>query len=76
MPYDTLDLTLLATQQRQILTEVGSIRDDIAVLSTIVLRLDGTLTGLVPELRARHAQHNRMASGIRDLETSKNSNHD
>lgn len=71
MPDDTLDLTLLATQQRQILTEVESIRDDIAVLSAIVLRLDGTLTGLVPELRAMHAQHNRMASRIRDLETAK-----
>ncbi len=40
---DTPDLSLLARQQRQILAELGSMRDDLAVLTAIVMRQDGTL---------------------------------
>ena len=47
MSDETPDLTLLARQQRQILTELGSMRDDMAVLTAIALRQDSTLTALL-----------------------------
>ena len=65
----TPDLSLLARQQRQILTEMGSMRDDLAVLTAIAMRQDGTLAALLTEVRAMHAQHGRLANRVRDLET-------
>jgi hypothetical protein len=47
----TPDLSLLAWQQRQILTEMGGMRDDLAVLTAIALRQDGTLAALLAEVR-------------------------
>jgi hypothetical protein len=65
------DLSLLARQQRQILTELGSIRDDMAVLTAITLRQDATLTALLTEVRAMHSQHSRLATRVRDLEAAR-----
>ena len=64
----TPDLSLLARQQRQILTELGSVRDDLAVLTAIAMRQDATLSGLLNEVRAMHSQHSRLANRVRDLE--------
>jgi hypothetical protein len=57
MPDEAPDLSLLARQQRQILTELGSMRDDRAVLTAIAMRQDGTLTALLGEIRSMHSQH-------------------
>jgi len=65
----TPDLSLLAHQQRQILTEMGSMRDDLAVLTAIAMRQDGPLAALLAEVRAMHSQHSRLANRVRDLET-------
>ncbi len=62
------DLTVLARQQRQILVELGSMRDDLAVLTAIVMRQDGTLAALLTEVRAMHSQDGRLANRVRDLE--------
>jgi predicted nucleic acid-binding Zn-ribbon protein len=62
------DLSLIARQQRQLLSEMGTIRDDITVLTAIVQRLDGTLSGLVNEIRATHTQMSRMDRRVRELE--------
>jgi len=62
------DLSLLARQQRQILSEVGSIRDDLAVLTAVAMRQDGTLSSLLVEVRAMHSQHSRLANRVRDIE--------
>jgi hypothetical protein len=52
------ELSLIAEQQRQLLSEIGATRGDIAVLTAIVLRMDGTISRLVDEIRAeRHAAH-------------------
>jgi hypothetical protein len=45
-------LDFLAQQQDLVLSELGTLRDDMQVLTAIVLRLDGTLTGAVSEIRA------------------------
>ena len=63
------DLGLIARQQRQILTEVGSLRDDVTVLTSIALRQDSTLTALLGEVRAMHSQHGRLVNRVRHLET-------
>jgi len=64
----TPDLSLLARLQRQLLAEMGSMRDDMAVLTAIVMREDGTLSALLTEVRAIHSQHSRLADRVRDLE--------
>ncbi len=65
----TPDPSLLARQQRQILTEMGSMRDNLAVMTAIAMRQDGTLAALLADVRAMHARHGRLANRVRDLET-------
>ncbi len=43
-------------------------RDDISVLTAIVMRQEGTLNAILGELRAMHAQHSRLGNRVRDLE--------
>lgn len=64
----TADMTLIARQQRQLLSETGVMRDDMAVMMAILQRLDGTVSGLVNEIRAMHSQHSRLTNRVRDLE--------
>jgi hypothetical protein len=64
----TIDLAFLARQQEQILSELATMRDDAAVLLAIVMRMDGTLNGLVGEIRATHSQHSRLANRVAALE--------
>ena len=44
-------------------------RDDVTVLTAIVMRQDGTLSALLTEVRAMHSQHGRLANRVRELET-------
>jgi len=62
------DLSLIARQQAQLLSEMGTLRDDMAVLTAIVQRLDGTMADLVNEIRATHSQYNRLDRRVRELE--------
>ncbi|MDT7952836.1 MAG: hypothetical protein RQ966_15135 [Acetobacteraceae bacterium] len=61
------DLTLIARQQRQLLDEMGVMRDDMRVMSAILMRLDGTVGGLVQEVRAMHSRHDRLAKRVDDI---------
>ena len=65
----TVDLSLIARQQRQMLDEMTSLRDDMGVMMAILQRLDGTVAGLVNEIRATHAQQSRMDRRVRALES-------
>jgi hypothetical protein len=49
------ELSFLASQSERILTEIASLRDDMAVLTAMVMRLDGSHTALLQETRATHA---------------------
>jgi hypothetical protein len=69
MSNDLTDVTPLPRQQRQALTALGSLRDDIAILTAIALRTDRALRAVLGEIRAMHAQHSRLANRVRDLET-------
>lgn len=63
-----VSLEFLAQQMERVLTEVGSLRDDMSVLTALTLRLDATMTGLQQELRATHKQIQRMNDRVRKLE--------
>jgi hypothetical protein len=62
------DLGFIARQIERILTEIGSLRDDMGVLTAIVTRLDGSQAAMLQELRAHNAQIARLADRIRRLE--------
>lgn len=62
------DLNFVARQIEPLITEVASLRDDMGVLTEVVMRLDGLHTALLQETRATHAQIARMNDRIRKLE--------
>jgi hypothetical protein len=62
------DLNFLARQNERMLAEIASLRDDMAVLTAMVMRLDGSHAALLQETRATHAQISRMNDRIPKLE--------
>ena len=62
------DVNFLVRQNERILIEVGSLRDDMAVLTAMVMRPDGSHAALLQETRATHARIARMNDCIRKLE--------
>lgn len=66
-----IDLGLIVRQQQTLLAEMTTLRDDMAVLIAVVQRLDGTVSGLVNEIRATHSQQSRMDRRLRELEAAK-----
>jgi hypothetical protein len=68
MADETVTLDFIATQQRQLLTEFGAMRDDIRVLTAIVMRLDNAQAAMLEQLRLMVAQHTRTAERVRVLE--------
>ena len=72
---ETITLEFLAGQQRRMLDEMGSMRDDIKVLTAIGLRhetmlqrLDETLNGVLGQMRARVAQNARVVDRLRAID--------
>jgi hypothetical protein len=65
---EPVTLELLAQLVQRSLDEQGALRDDVAVLTAIVQRIDGTLSGLVNEIRATHTQQSRFDRRLRKLE--------
>ncbi len=68
MPDKPTTLEFLAGQQQRMLEEIGVVRDDIQVLTAMVMRLNGTVGLVLTELRAAHSQHQRLANRVRRLE--------
>ena len=64
----TVDLEFLSKQNERVLNEMASFRDDMRVLTAIVMRLDNTMTHVLEELRASHAQVARLGERVRKLE--------
>ena len=67
---EPVDLSFVARQLQRLTTDVASLRDDMQVLTSIVLRQDGTLTALLQETRATHTQIQRMNERIPGLEAT------
>ena len=66
--HPSADLSLIARQQRTLISEMATLRDDMTLLTAIVQRLDGTISGLVNEIRATHSQLSRLDRRVRELE--------
>ncbi len=68
MADEPITLEFLARQQQRMIEEMSSMRDDMQVLTAMVMRLDGTVGLVLTELRAMHGQHNRLANRVRRVE--------
>ncbi len=62
-------LEFIGGQLERLTGNVAGLRDDMSVLTSIVLRQDATLTALLTEMRATHSQMARIADRVRRLET-------
>jgi hypothetical protein len=65
---ETITLEFLAAQQRRILDEIASMRDDIKVLTAIVLRHEETLIRVLEQMTAMVAQNARIVDRLRVLD--------
>ena len=68
---DTLqppDFSFIGAQLARLITEVATLRDDVNVLAAIVRRIDNGQDRMLDEIRAMHAQHNRIANRVCALE--------
>ena len=68
MSEEPITLEFLARQQQRMIEEMSSMRDDMQVLTAMVMRLDGTVGLVLTELRAMHSQHGRFANRVRRIE--------
>ena len=71
MPDEPISLEFLARQQDRILDQLNSFRDDMQVLTAMVMRLDGTVGLVLKEMRAMHGQHQRLANRVERLESER-----
>jgi len=65
---ETVTLEFLAAQQRRILDEIAFLRDDIKVLTAIVLRHEETLIRVLEQMTAMVAQNARSVDRLRALD--------
>jgi hypothetical protein len=65
---ETVTLEFLAAQQRRILDEIAFLRDDIKVLTAIVLRHKETLIRVLEQMTAMVAQNARILDRLRALD--------
>jgi hypothetical protein len=63
-----IDLAFLARQNERIMADNASMRDELRVQTAMITRLDGTVAGLVQEVRAVHTWMVRMDDRVRKLE--------
>lgn len=65
---ETITLEFLAAQQRRMLDEMASMRDDIRVLTAIVLRHEETLIRILEQITAMVGQNARIVDRLRALD--------
>ena len=63
-----ITLDFLAAQQDKILQEIATMRDDMRVMAAMIQRLDGTMIGVLNEVRAEHARYERLDRRVRAVE--------
>jgi len=59
---------LIFRQQQRVLTEIGSLRDDMGVMMAILQRIDSAMAGLVNEVGAMQSRHAKLARRVDALE--------
>ena len=65
---DNVDLAFIGRALARLTEEVASLRDDMTVSTAILMRLDGSHSALLTELRALHAQQSRLAQRVRAMQ--------
>jgi hypothetical protein len=60
-----IDLAFLARQNERIMADKTSMRDELRVQTAMITRLDGTVAGLVQEVRAVHTWMAGMDDRVR-----------
>ena len=68
MSDERVTLDFIGKQLDRVIAEQSSMRDDLRVLTAIVLRLEGTLNGVLDQLHAMVSQHQRFDARLRRLE--------
>ena len=63
-----IDLAFIGQALQRLTTEVASLRDDMHVLTAIVMRFDNSQGRMLEELRGMHRQHSRVSERVRQLE--------
>jgi hypothetical protein len=65
---EAITLEFLAAQQRRMIDEMAAMRDDIKVLTAIVLRHEETLIRILEQITAMVAQNARIVDRLRALD--------
>jgi hypothetical protein len=65
---ERITLEFLGKQLERVIAEQSAARDDLRVLTTIVLRLEGTVNGVLDQPHGMVAQHQRFDARLRRLE--------
>jgi hypothetical protein len=52
----------------RVLEDMASFRDDMTVLTAIVMRVEGSVAALITEVRAGHSRHARLERRVTKLE--------
>jgi hypothetical protein len=68
---DRVTLEYLGRRIEHLIAEQNSVRDDLRVRTTSVLRLEGTVNGVLDQLHAMVAQHQRFDARLRRLEEAR-----
>jgi hypothetical protein len=68
---EKISLEFIARQLDRVLKDQAAMREDITVMAAMMRRFDGTLDGLLHEVRAEHARHARVDQRLRDLEAAR-----
>jgi hypothetical protein len=68
MSEERVTLEFLGRQIGRVIAEQNATRDDLRVLTTIVLCLEGTMNGVLDQLHPMVAQHQRFEARLRRLE--------
>ena len=68
MSEQRVTLEFLGKPLERLIAEQNSTRDDLRVLTAIVLRLEGTLNGVLDQLHAMVSQHQRFDARLGRLE--------
>jgi hypothetical protein len=63
-----IDLGFIGQALQRLTTEVASLRDDMRVLTAIVMRLDNSQGRMPEELRGMRRQYSRVSERVRQLE--------
>jgi hypothetical protein len=64
-----VDMGYIGQALQRLTSEVASLRDDMHVLTAIVLRLDNSQGRMLEELRGMHRQYSRLNERVRQLES-------